>query len=259
MVSDDVYPSCESGELRQTISADQHNLKKKYQNTVTVKGHVRHIITLNDADKIKTFDVGSEAQKATAERFFYVPVTSASSEFLRDLKIAKELLQPGDLQKHIAWMHENEPRTVDLSNRFTIDQPKYGQAFAESFYRQEGRFEVLDSICRFICSSCVPNGIIEQYGGYPIEVRANEEVWISPGRFYSYIEDKISKRSKSYIGRILKSIAEPRRTGTGRYWILNNEHLFVWSALAMEYSDEQIRKALNEPTDRKVQRVEVLN
>ena len=68
--------------------------------------NIRHIFTLNDADRIKTFDVGAEAQRATAERFMYIPVTAQCRDYLEALCKNNEHLQPGELQEHIAWMKQ---------------------------------------------------------------------------------------------------------------------------------------------------------
>lgn len=265
MVADEQFPDCTSAELRDSITRYQHIHKQKYKNAVTVEGYIRHIIILNDADRIKTFDVGVEAQRATAERFLFVPVTAKCREYLQMLIRSHEPLYPGELQEHIEWMHQDqtfrEKYEVEPSaaQRFTLPMETLNQSFAESFYRQEGRFEVLNVICDFICRDRLAAGILEQYKEFPIEVKENGEVWLRPALFFDFAQEHLSKRSKSYVSRILKSIAEPIRYGGSRYWSVDVSHLYKWADVAMEYSDEDIKEALSMPTKEKIDRLDALN
>lgn len=255
MVADEEFPNVKSSEIRNTITKKTHEQKKKYQNIKKVRGYIRHIFILNDADHIKTFDVGVEAQKATAERFMYVNVTQACREYFEMLCENNEKLQPGELQAHIAWMHEQELYGEIDKGRFVVSVPEDNQAYYETFYRHKGRFDVLNVLCDWVCKESYPTGFLDRYGQWPIEVIEEGIVIIRTAAFCEYVEGKIEERSKSAIGRILKSIAQPTRKSFERYWILDKVHLFKWAAIAMEYSDETIEENLNKTTESKVDSV----
>jgi len=252
MVADEEFPDCSSAQLREGITARNHILKKKYQNIRRVTGYIRHILILNDADRIKTFDVGVEAQRATAERFMYVNVTEKCREYLEALVKGNELLQPGELQKHIAWLREQNLYNRLDPGRFGVAVPEDNQAFYETFYRQKNRFAVLNVICDFICRDSYPIGMIERYGKWPIEVTETGEVKIRSAPFAAYCEDKLENRSKASLGQVVKSISEPVRTAKERYWRLQKTHIYRWAEIAMEYSDEEIKDGLNTTTESKV-------
>lgn len=258
MVADEEFPKVEQSLIREGITKKVHTLKKKYQNIRHVRGYVRHLFLLNDADRIKTFDVGVEAQKATAERFMYVPVTEHCTEYLKILCANNEYLQPGELQMHIEWLKASEYLNLEPSRgRFAVEVPSDNQSFYETFYRQKDRFEVLDVICHFICKEQYPNGLEERYGGLPIQVTRDQRVIIKTSQFVAYCREYIDQ-GKSKIVRILKSIASTKKDENGRYWELDTNHLYKWAEIAMEYGDEEINFALNTTTESKIDSVEAL-
>jgi hypothetical protein len=253
MVADEEFPNCSSAQLREGITAKTHTLKRKYQHIRKVRGYIRHVFILNDADRIKTFDVGSEAQKATAERFMYIPVTTQCREYLEALCRNNEHLQPGELQRHIAWLRQEE--TIEPERgRFVVPVPEDNQSFYETFYREKRRFAILNVITNFICKRSYPAGLQDQYQGWPVEVE-DGQVKIRTTAFSNYCEDKLEDRSKASIVRVLKSIAEPTRTARERFWVLDPVHLYRWADIAMEYSDEEIEEGLKTETVTKVDTV----
>jgi len=254
MVADEEFPQCTSAQLRDGITRYNHTLKKKYQNLRRVRGYIRHLFLLNDADRIKTFDVGVEAQRASAERFMFVPVTAECRSYLEFLCQSDQRIQPGELQAHVEWLRE-QGTVAQNKGRFAVEVPADNKSFAETFYRQKGRFEVLNVLCHYLCKRSYPAGWKERYDGWPIEVVGSgeaTEVRIRTTPFYGYCEDKIRDNNKASLVRILKSIAEPKADKNGRYWVLETEHLFRWSEIAMEYSDEEIKEALTQTTESKV-------
>jgi len=257
MVADEEFPDTSSAQIREGITNKVHVLKKKYQNIRKVTGYVRHIFILNDADRIKTFDVGNEAQRATAERFMYIPVTEECRTYLEALCDADQRLQPGELQGHIAWLKEQGLYQETSKSRFAVEVPQDNRSFYETFYRQMTRYAVLNVVCDFICQGTYPIGLEDRYRQWPIEVLKDGTVKIRPAPFAEYCEDKLEDRdrSKAAIGRVLKSIAEPMRTATERYWILQTSHLYRWAEIAMEYSDEVITENLNKTTESKIDSV----
>jgi hypothetical protein len=257
MVADEEFPNCSSAQLREGITAKTHVLKKKYQNIRKVRGYVRQIFILNDADRIKTFDVGVEAQKATAERFMYVPVTAQCREFLEALCRNNEHLQPGELQGHIAWMRELELHSEKSRGRFIVPVSADNQSFYETFYRQKKIFAVLNVICNFVCKRSYPVGLRDRYQGWPIEV-TDGQVKIRTRPFSEYCEEFLEDRTKASIVRVLKGIAEPSRNSAERYWTLDTKHLYKWAEIAMEYSDAEIDEGLNTETASKVDTVSSL-
>jgi hypothetical protein len=246
MVADEEFPKCSSAQLREGITAKTHILKKKYKNIRKVQGYIRHIFILNDADRIKTFDVGTEAQRATSERFMFVPVTEECRIYLETLCKNNEHLQPGELQSHIAWMQEQE---ID-KGRFAVAVPEDNQFFHESYYREKKRFAVLNVICDFVCKGSYPIGFKDRYNGWPIQV-IDGQIRIKSRPFAEYCSDKVDD-SKSAISRVIKSMSEPVKTRSERYWLLSPKHLYRWADIAMEYSDEEIEENMQQNTEAKV-------
>lgn len=255
MTADEDFPNVKQSDIRMTITKRTHEQKKKFQNIKKVRGYIRHLFALNDGDRIKTFDVGVEAQKATAERFMYINVTEECREYLQALCRNDEKIQPGELQAHIAWMHEQGLYEDIDKGRFAVAVPDDNQAYYETFYRHKGRFEVLNVICDWICKESYPSGFLDRYTQWPIEVTSDGEIKIRTAIFCAYVEGKIEERSKSGIVRVLKSIATPQRDAFERYWLLAPEHLYQWAAIAMEYSDETISDNLNKTTTSKLDMV----
>ena len=107
---------------RESISELSHQIERKGQDPVTLHSATRHVISVNDEEKVFSVEVDSHSVEATIARFLVVRVDSERvMEFERRWERTRELgrLREGSsLLEHVRWLEEN---TVHVSEgRFFV-------------------------------------------------------------------------------------------------------------------------------------------
>lgn len=98
----------DSGLLRRLITATSTKLRRKYMNTVNLKGCVRVVICKNHLNLFQGESMTREDVDAVCERLLYYKLTGQAPYF-----------HPVRLAQHILWLEEN--RTVESTDRLWVE------------------------------------------------------------------------------------------------------------------------------------------
>jgi len=245
-------------EYRESISATAQTLEPKGSETCILKGAVRHVIAVNNEDKLFSHEVDADSVEATMERFLLINTDAERMENFEkkwaDTPELERLREGHLLLEHVVWLEKN--LDFDTKGRLFL-QPNEDKATLMAARFQDDTLNYIWQIAiRCLQNEAKNQNTAHKWTRLPL-IPLKNELRFSPQILHdlwnsSKVTEGVSikKPSQQKIGRILqmagfkkfkKERASKHQTGG---WIVEEDTLFNFIEVSDFISLEDFKKLL---------------
>jgi hypothetical protein len=242
-----------TGSLRELVQARNMTLRRKYLPTADMVGSIRLILAANNRNLLDTREAHTrEDIDAISERFMYVEIAKAASEFVKSIGKARRdaMVEGGGLARHALWLRDT--REIDTENRFLVAGDE--SALQRALVTEHGLQAV---VCSWCCDYLLQPSRVDackdllartHKGRLLVNARALVAHW----DMYKTNSDAPTIGKAGRALRALSDTSKQLPAADGRptnYWSIKVANLLQWASANQFCEETELLKALNRDTD----------